>query len=58
MFVLFKRTAEEHLTNIHLKRWCKFLWSKGMFVNVRFQVLTYGEYEDDLSSGMLCCVVL
>jgi hypothetical protein len=29
MFVHFKGTAEEHVTNIHLKRQCKFLWSTG-----------------------------
>jgi hypothetical protein len=27
VFVLFKGTAEEYLTNIHLKRWSTFLWN-------------------------------
>jgi hypothetical protein len=59
MFVFFKGTVEGHLMNIHLNRWCKFLWSTSDVCKCEILGSYYGEYEDT-SSGMLCvlCNVL
>jgi hypothetical protein len=57
MFVLLKGTAKEHLKTFISRGGVSFFGVQGMFVNVRFQILTYGEYKNDLSCGMLRCVV-
>jgi hypothetical protein len=47
MIVLFKGTVEEHVKNIHLKRWCKFLWSTRDVCKCEISGSYYGKYEDD-----------
>jgi hypothetical protein len=55
MFVPFKGVTEEHLTNLHLKRWSKFLWSTRDDCKCEISGF-YGEYGDDWDV-VLCGVV-
>jgi hypothetical protein len=60
MFVLFKGTLEKHLTNVHSKRWCKFLSSTrdNFFVNVRFQTFTMGNMKLTVFCDVVLCSVV